>query len=645
MIPPSKKWLFSLLMSFSFLTMTYGQERKIYEGPFKVGPYLGKASYQYTLVDLDTVLDGDFQLQKSNLETLMENEDASFLFKGAFDMGVANGPWEFQFGEYKTNSQSEVVDYEYRVLVSGVQEIGTGVLFEGKPDGNWIYTINQIKDSEIEKIDFKSSFSFEEGVPQQNFQIENDSSVLVGRLLRDGLAHDEWSFYGTETVDDIEDWFFEDGWLRSVQIKSDRISKEISIFNLTQTEQFRVIPLNESYLVLLKALLNDVESESHIAQLLKQNHGYFQKMSEVVNALGSSKFEVNMQVKVPYYPLDSVQNGILEQIVADYKVSQQLSETILKNSHLNIVKRTDPEAYYYYNVAQKIQQEFVAPLGELANYAEHHIVQYQQIPNVISRLWPNGKPDKGIRVMANENGDERTFSLPSANEFEYEGDDLLSVAALGTYAKMSLEFIKGSLASRLTNEEQLQMLNGVEEGLIELNDELVQEIDSTTGLTENYRKALTKIQKVADSALTTYADIENPTEKLAYGQSLQTCLSELKILAITIKGIPAQQKVIKDEYTTAVWNPFMANVMDEEVKKHIVGAYENQLIPFFLTSVTDSLSCENAAELNGQIVEVHQTILALRNKDTRKLERKLRREKRPEEILRLLNQELTRKNQ
>ncbi|SDQ74983.1 hypothetical protein [Flagellimonas zhangzhouensis] len=645
MILPSKKWLFSLLFAFTLFTMSYGQERKLYEGPLKVGPYFGKAVYQYTLVDLDTIFDGDFQLQKSNLETLMEKEDASFLFEGFFDGGIANGPWEFQFGEYKTNSQSQVVDYEYRVLVSGVQEIGSGMLSEGKPDGTWTYTINKIKDSEIDQVEFKSSISFDEGVPQQNFQIENDSSVLVGRLLRDGLAHDEWSFYGTENVEDIENWFFEDGLLRRIQIKSDRVSKEISIFDPNDAAQLETIPLNADYLTLLEALLNDVEGKSHVSQLLKQNQGYYQKMSEVIQALGSPSFEVNMQVKVPYYPLDSVQKQILEQIVSDYKVSHKLSQNILKNSHLNIVKRTDPEAFFYYNVSQKISDEFLSPLGELVNYVEHDVVQYQQVSDIINSFWPNGKPQKDIIAKANEAGEERTFSLPSANEFEYEGDDLLSVAALGTYAKMSLEFIKGSLASRLTNEEQLQLLNGVEETLIKRNDELVQEIDSASGLSETYRNALAQIQNVADSALTTYADIENPTEKLAYGQSLQTCLSDLKVLTLTIKDIPSQQKAIKEEYTTAVWNPFMANVMDEEVKKHIVGAYEGKLIPYFLTTITNEVGCENASALNSQILEVQQNILALRNKDTRKLERKLRREKRPEEILQLLNQELTRKNQ
>ena len=200
---------------------------------------------------------------------------------------------------------------------------------------------------------------------------------------------------------------------------------------------------------------------------------------------------------------------------------------------------------------------------------------------------------------------------------------------------MSLEYIKGSLASRLTNEEQLQMLNGLEEELIQLNNLLEREVDSVDGLANDYKNALAHLQQLADSSLTTYADMKNPNEKLTYGKSIKICLMELTDLAQSLKNIPQQQETIKKEYTNAVWNPFMANVMAEQVKKRITESYEEVLIPYFLKA-TSSLECGNVKALNEQIIQTHKTILGLRNKDTRKLERKLRREKRPMEVLQLL---------
>jgi len=644
MIQPPKKWLFPVILFLGFTLQSWGQEIKTYEGPLQVGPYSGKAVYQYAIIDLDTVYDGDFQLQNSNLETLMENEDSSFRFKGFFDKGVANGPWKFQFGEFQTNSQTQVVDTEYRVLVSGVQEIGEGNLDEGAPDGKWTYTINKIKDSEIEKILFKSNISFEKGVPQQNFQIENDSSVLVGRLLRDGLAHDEWSFYGTENVEDIEDWFFDDGLMRNLQITTQSRTEEVSVFD-ANLPNYQITTLNEGYITLLQSAIDLQNGESHIARLLAQNLGYYQKMQGVLNHLENSQFKLNMQVRVPFFPLDSIQKNTLEQIATDYESAVKLSQTILENSHLNIVKRTDPEALFYYNAAAKIDSEFLKPMGTLVKHKKLDVVQYQQIPELLDRLWPNGKPGTKLLVVANEKGEKREFSLPSSDEFQYESNDLLSVSAMATYARMSLEFIKGSLASRLTNEEQLQMLNGLEEELIELNNALEKQLDSVSGLPSDHTEALSQIKNVADSSLTTYADIKNPQEKLEYGEGVKTCLLQLRSLVTTIKELPERSEMIKKEYTDAVWNPFMANVMEEEVKKRIVSAYENVLRPYFINSVREELRCDNAGMLNGQITNTQQIIMELRYEDTRKLERKLRREKRPEEVIKLLQEQSNHKNQ
>ncbi|WP_421811984.1 hypothetical protein [Flagellimonas sp.] len=644
MIQPSKKWLFPVILFLAFTLQSLGQEHQTYEGSLQVGPYSGKAVYQYTIIDLDTIYDGDFQLQNSNLETLMENEDSSFRFKGSFDEGVANGPWEFQFGEFQTNSQTQVVDNEYRVLVSGVQEIGAGNLDQGAPDGEWTYTINKIKDSEIDKILFKSTISFDNGVPQQNFQIENDSSVLVGRLLRDGLAHDEWSFYGTENVEDIEDWFFDDGLLRSIQLKSENGTEDIEVFN-ANLPNYEVTALNEGYITLLRSAINLGNGESHIARMLAQNLGHYQKINSVLDHLGNSNFKPNMKVRVPFFPLDSLQNTTLKKIITDYESAARLSQTILENSHLNIVKRSDPEALFYYNAAAKIDTAFLKPLGTLVKHTKLDIVQYQQIPELLNRLWPNGKPGTKLLVVANENGEKREFRLPSSDEFEYESNDLLSVSAMATYAKMSLEFIKGSLASRLTNEEQLQMLNGLEEELIELNNALEKQLDSVSGLPSDHTKALSQIKNVADSALTSYADIKKPDEKLEYGKGVKTCLLQLRSLATTIKELPERSEMIKKEYTDAVWNPFMANVMEEEVKKRIVSAYQDVLSPYFIHMVREELSCDNAGVLNAQIVDTQQIIKDLRYADTRKLERKLRREKRPEEVIKLLNEQPNLKNQ
>jgi len=77
--------------------------------------------------------------------------------------------------------------------------------------------------------------------------------------------------------------------------------------------------------------------------------------------------------------------------------------------------------------------------------------------------------------------------------------------------------------------------------------------------------------------------------------------------------------------------------MDEDIKKRITTAYIKILEPYFLKQTEESLTCENISALNGNITETYHSVLMLKDKDTKKLERKLKKEKDPLTILELLN--------
>jgi len=114
----------------------------------------------------------------------------------------------------------------------------------------------------------------------------------------------------------------------------------------------------------------------------------------------------------------------------------------------------------------------------------------------------------------------------------------------------------------------------------------------------------------------------------------------LKFLTDELVALPDKKVMLKTLYTDSIWNPFMANLMDEEVKKRITAAYFKILVPYFLKSAASELDCDNVKVLKDQIIQANQRMEELREGDTRKLERKLRREKDPNQILKLF-QEVT----
>lgn len=626
-----------------FSLIIIGQEKEQYNGLLKIGPYSGNAKYQYVVANGDSIYDGPFLFQRSNLETLLKDQDSSFLIKGNFKDSRANGPWQFQFGEFTSESKSEVVDFEYRILVSGTQEKSSGNFDNGAPDGEWISTIQEIENSEVTKTTFKSHITFEDGVPQKNFQIENDSSALVGRLLRDGMAHDEWTSYGTDILVDIENWFFEEGLLTRIKMETDGMKKEIPVFK-SDHFNYRTIPLDHRFLRLLEIQLESYPStQRRIGQLISDNLYQYEKINFLITQLGSTPFSPIMKVRVPYFALDSLQNKSLKNIVSNYESSSNMALTILSNSHLNIVKRTDKEAAFLYDVAKRLKEEYLNPLETYIELYKDSIVPYLDNEKITQRLWPNGKPQKDILIKLNET--ERTFELSNKDDFDFSGVNLKTVEYITDYAKTSLTQILERLDPKMSDDLQMQSLQELENDLISLNNLLGQQVDSLSGSLSNpYKTSLKKLIGLADKNLSAYATISNPSEKLTYGESLKTCLNEISSLSTSIASLPEKKMEIENLYTDDIWNPFMATVMEEEVKKRIVESYTEILIPYFIESITDTLNCDQIEPLNNQIIYTNNRMVDLREMDTRKLERKLRRERRPAAVLKLLHQQVTSKN-
>ncbi|WP_289061764.1 hypothetical protein [uncultured Zobellia sp.] len=629
-----------LFISLGFLYQSYGQEKQQYSGPLQVGGYEGKANYSYVVQEQDTLYNGTFQLQSSNLGALVEKEDTSFLINGNFDKGTPNGPWHFQFGEFQTESESKLVGYEYRVLISGRQEESKGKLVNGIPNDKWTYEVNQIKSSEVEKTLFKSVINFQNGIPQQSFQIENDSTVLIGRFLRNGLAHDEWTSYAANAIDDTENWIFEEGVLKEIVTVTDGLINRVPVFGTDKT--YKVVALNPGYLELLKATISSngsVDFSGGVSELLSKNNGYYKKLNDILNEMGPASVTPNFKVKVPFYALDSLQMKTINQIARDYKAAQAISDTLLNNSHLNIVRRSDADAQYRYEVVKKINADFLQPLSTFVKYKEEDILEYMELPKLMQQLWPSEKPNTKIEVVMDTAQNLRTFVLADTGEFNFNGNSTKTVAAIAEYAKLSLQELMESLSDRLTNEARLQALNGLEKDLIAANDSLVQKIDSLQPeLTLDYKAPLKNLKNLADGLLGDYALLKNPEKKLAFGNKLKVCLAELHELTGVLGELPHTSQEIEELYQDAIWNPFMATVMQEGVKKRITSAYNEILIPHFLEEAT-AANCEKVKPLTEQITHTNKRMVKLREGDTKKLERKLRKEKNPQEVMKLLHEQ------
>lgn len=619
--------LATLLLGF-FLVQ--GQQVQRYTGPYSLKQYTGQANFNYRIVAGDTVLQGPFQMQRSNLGALVDDSDAFFGFLGSFENGYPNGYWKLQFGEFSSGNTSELVGFQYRVNVSGLQLEASGDIQEGKPNGKWTISKERIENSEVHETLFKSNFILNSGVPQQSFRIENDSQTLIGRFLRNGLAHDAWTCFATD-ADDSETWNFEDGILQRIDIENEGNTQSFT-FSMPSGQATKTIALNKDYFKILDQQLDQkARTASSLRSLLTTNAAYYAKIDTILNGLGTADFSIGAKVKVPFYPMDSTQREKAKQFGEWIQTATDKSEGLLRNSHLNLVRRSDAEVHYLLSVLEVFSEEYIEALREITDYEASGILEYVDRETLFATLFADGKPNTILQPIA---GDTRTFSGPNADSFNFEGDFWDAVPQMAEYTFLSVEHIASKLQSKVSNLEEQEEVLELENRMIQLTDSLNNQLDNTVpGLSPKMKNALQQLSILAENRVNQFSNLNGSTNKLESARAVVACLQNIKVLSSRILHLPEHSKKIKETYEDDVWNPFMATIMKEEVKKRITQAYENVLVPYALSTIAPEMDCENTEKISGFFDEAFDKVLELRDKDTSKLERKLRREKNPQTVI------------
>lgn len=615
-------------------------QTELFSGKRSIGGFTGTAEYPFKIVDGDSIPDGAFLMYKSNVNALLKAKDSFFSFSGRFQEGFPVGFWKFQFGEFSSNKASQVVGYQYRVNVSGVQHDAFGNLSNGKPDGDWTYKISKIENSEVSQVLFKSEISYETGIPQKSFQIENDSITLVGRFLRNGFAHDIWSVYSDVSSEPSENWHFDNGLLEKIEKTTPDGDLSFKIFEKLSSRKKSIV-LDERYLKLIKWNLQNQKAQLETENmgmylLLQQNAERYEVIDNFFNDLGKSQFMPSFKVNVPVYPLDSLEAVQLQDALKSYDSGIRISSELLSDPQFGLLAHSNPQAQYYYQVVEKLQKDFLEPAGMFLGFYKEEMLEFLPRPPLAREIWPNGLPEKRIQVSEIEAGYD-DWGMTSEESYTNDPSDIGNIQQMVLYAKNSLDTISFKLSDWLKEERKQQQFVSLEKQLVEETKTLERNVDTLftikrVALTE----ALNGILETKERTLKTYAEMPESDTKLDYGKRAVLCLKNLGKLAQNLGKLPEKELLIKETYQDAIWNPFTATIMDEDVKKRITSAYKNIIVPYLLKQIAAPLDCEEVTNISNVLSKVQSRLLELREEPTKKLERKLRKEQDPETILELL---------
>ncbi|MEM9144299.1 MAG: hypothetical protein AAGA86_15015, partial [Bacteroidota bacterium] len=501
--------------------------------------------------------------------------------------------------------------------------------------------VNRIRDSEVDTTLFQSDILFEKGVPQRNFRIEDQSHILVGRLLRNGLAHDEWSLYAGDGVGEGERWYFKEGLLQGVQVGDNDEPLDFT-FPVWQSEKVRTVDLDRHYLDALQLCVSNWDAarlkKSHIARLLDKNAAFYHKINTLLAQLGNASFKPGFRAKLPYYALDTLELKELDSIAGHYQKARAMGDSILENTQLNMLKLSDSEALFLHKVVSVLSKDFLEPLTHLIQFREQDILEVVPRSELLRHLWPNGEPPTTIEVSIPQDSvsEKRTFVLPHTKPFAFQENGLGPMRRMAQYAHRSIDSIARILDKKLIQEIRQQKRVALEEKLIRQGTGLQQLLDSLGQAAPPMNlRALEQIRNLVDTELSVYAGNNGTTDKAKRAKELIYCQTRLALLATLIGQLPEQGEEIRQKYQDAVWNPFMATVMDEEVKKRITAAYTKIIIPYLLNEVDSGLNCDTVDKYIALFEKTYLRMLLLREEDSAKLERKLRKEDDPLTVMKL----------
>ncbi len=608
-----------------------------FSGTLRVAGYTGQTTYFY---NTDSVLQGPFEFRSTNPEAFLGSGDDYFAIKGNFVEGLPDGKWSFHFGDYERGEGASVQNTFYQVSVSGSRHIAEGRLFEGMPDGSFTHREEILRNSIVTETPFQSTFNFSRGIPQFSFRIQYENETLVGRFLRNGFAHDQWELFGGELAATLERWQFQEGRLVTIELITDNQTVHIPIFN-DQTNQ-AVVNLDEKYMLLV-SLMFDLRNEpdstfsSNIYPMLETNASYYQKIDSILQELGDSTFMPEFKVKVNYYPYKPGEKEHLDTLRTLVDQATLIKNNLNNNSQLQLLILADPEAAYLKTIADSIGHQLIDPVSRLLLYDDQEILEYVDRSEVLKMLGLDTRAPENINgFYTDTSGTEvRSYNLPDISDVSV-GPPYGSAYEHIWVGLESLKNINEELNVKLSREQRAKELELLEEELITAMNHLSAHIDSlnkTVG--EPFNDAIGAIGTSARQGLRVYSSLEDPALQIVQAQELINCFNKMELLSTEVAALPAKWQSIREVYSDRVWNPFTATVMDEEVKKRITTSYRQVLIPYELGRIENQLNCTSTDDILEELRLIDTRMYELRQEDTKRLERRLRKERDADVILEL----------
>jgi hypothetical protein len=638
-----------VLICISLITFqaSIAQNRNTYEGPFKWNNTLeGNAEYQF-IKDRDgkEIPDGKFRFQHKYRDSTDQSILNKLLVNGNYKSGKKNGKWAYETEEHRVFID-DIVDFKIIADLKSTVSSLEASYKEGVADGAWEYLVNNHYEDKIESIARLKEAKFQNGHITGDFSYHylfNYQELNVRGLLdEDGFMDGEWilQYYDDQKI--IEELrIYQNGFLLSIEARSltdNQILRNLEFEDVKQrldmltngdnrdftisNESFGIF-FNNGYRTSFPEYILQVKGNDLINNFLKTLLQYdaekYLKDGELIEfPLKTRRFKY--ELPNDYEKLSAQANdvfGRLQQKVSERADWNALKLNKAKSDSLSFAHEFFRGLYLKFDDLEDIKNQLIA---QNAQFLDEKVFMRQELGfkkdrDTIEYVFDGQKKYKIIdRSTLYREGDRLIVSLVNyllfeedmVNKFIKYVEDELQMIELGQNVENLETRISDKQTEVLTLYNKANTINSLHKSLLE---HLSQKF-----LEEKY-----------DEFSTTYARAENYDQKLESGKRLMDLMSELEKILPGINNVFQEAEYIDDLYQENVFNPFTYSSYDQRAKDRLYRAGAERLFSHYLQLLEEEDDYTALKMHVDKINKLHNRLRELREEDTRKIERRLRR--------------------
>jgi len=642
---------------------TFAQRNQLYEGRYEneIGEQGQARFYYYQPRRSDEkILNGDFYFAVTYTDSVQQNVLVKKVYDGAYQKDQKHGDWNYDFKEYKVLLQ-DIENLNLQYDINGTYTNIQGAYNEGVPIGEWIYREDSMQDSQYLRTVRRGVANFSNGQLTGAFIFSNKSETgfeVQGYFNEAGRMHQQWEIrYPSDSSIIEEVRSYQNGFLTSI-VRINQITGQVMdslVYNdvqerlqmLNSDTKSREFSVGEQGFGLLfdhgypnNSVKNTRQQpgNSVVQQALNNFVSVDLKIDEVqgrkpiqLAATSRFKYDVSEEEKKAIQQLNTQVDSLRAQVAPlagneAFELNRQRSDSLaLVFSYFREIDRQLTVLDSVAAFMQTPEYQFVNPrilYGDSLSFAQ----KTDTIEYVV-----DGEPKQHIIQLPGEPYD--SASLP---------------IRLKQYVSNITDFTKPKIALVIDELKSIE-IEGVNRALEEKISQKHKQVDSLYARVGQATSSKDAPRSIADIVYQTFVDgqvnqlerqysqVNNFMAKQQIGDSIYAVLDTLETLHTYLDTIPKYVKLVDNTYTEKTFDPYTFSYdFTRRVKKDLYKKAAESLYQHLLVELAQERNYHQLVPRAKEIVTLLDRLMELSDKNTRALERRLRRTRSPQEIKELI---------